>query len=92
MPYIKKDRRMHYCNGINSIEGARIENPGELNYLISSLCKIYSQSKDKFDYSIINDVIGALEAAKHEYIRRLVEAYEDEKIEENGDMYDIDNI
>jgi hypothetical protein len=35
----------------------------------------------------MNDIIGALEACKLEFYRRLVSHYEDIKIRSNGDVY-----
>ena len=39
------------------------------------------------NYQTCNDVMGALEGAKAEFYRRVVGPYEDQKIEENGDVY-----
>jgi hypothetical protein len=77
MPYIKQDKR----------EVARRYplTAGELNFAITLLIKRYwSLSKD---YQQINDIIGALEGAKAEFQRRVVEPYEDTKIKANGDVY-----
>ena len=60
--------------------------PGELNYLFTILSIQYVKRKGK-SYTHMNDVIGALEGAKLEFYRRMVAPYEDEKIEENGDVY-----
>jgi len=85
MPYIKKDRRKVFAAAITDIMEKGIGSAGELNYLVSMFCKIYGRSK-KFNYQVINDIIGALEGAKHEYVRRVVNGYEDGKIQENGDI------
>lgn len=60
--------------------------PGELNYAITMVIKRYLQVKGK-TYTTINDIVGALEGAKLEFYRRVVEDYEDGKIEANGDVY-----
>jgi len=39
-------------------------------------------------YATLNTVIGVLECAKLELYRRVVADYEDQKCEENGDVYD----
>jgi hypothetical protein len=59
---------------------------GELNYQITKLCKAYREN-DGNGYQTFNDIIGALEAAKLEFYRRMVVPYEDIKITENGDVY-----
>ena len=85
MPYIKKDRREDFENALKYIKDVKINEAGEFNYLVSMLCKIYATSKN-FNYQVINDIVGALEGAKFEYIRRNVNDYENKKIEENGDI------
>ena len=39
------------------------------------------------NYQAINDIVGAVEGAKLEFVRRIVNPYEDKKIKENGDVY-----
>ena len=85
MPYIKRSRRVDFEAALADLELRQIESPGELNYLVSMLCKMYGKLKD-FNYQAINDIIGALECAKHEYIRRNVDGYEDCAIRRNGDL------
>jgi hypothetical protein len=79
MPYIKENRRVELDN-YSDIP----RNAGELNYCITKLCLRYIKC---LDYQNINDVIGALEAAKLEFYRRLAAPYEDQKIKANGDVY-----
>ena len=85
MPYIKKNRRFDYELALADLEAREINSAGELNYLVSMLCKIYGK-RDDFNYQVINDIVGALECAKQEYSRRNVGGYEDVKIRENGDI------
>ncbi len=80
MPYIKPDRREPL------ILSREAENPGELNFLLSREIKAYLDRKG-LSYHTINDALGALEAAKQEFYRRVVAPYEDLKIRENGDVY-----
>ncbi len=80
MPYITEDRR----EGLYDPED--VENPGELNYLITKICLEYIQGYG-YSYQAMNDIIGALECAKLEMYRRRVAPYEDEKMKENGDVY-----
>lgn len=62
--------------------------PGELNYKITTDIISYLKWKyDKVGYAQLNEVVGVLECAKQEFIRRMVNPYEDAKIKENGDVY-----
>jgi len=80
MPYIKQYLRKEIEDGAVPVD------PGQLNYLVSSICDIYIQEHGK-TYATLNEVIGALECAKLELYRRVAAPYEDEKIKENGDVY-----
>ena len=80
MPYINQTRRLELRNNDT------VESPGELNYLISKLCQEYLQNHN-LKYQTINDIVGALEGAKLELYRRVAAPYENDKIEENGDVY-----
>lgn len=81
MPYIVKERR----TPINL--GDIPQNSGELNYKITCMLIDYYYAHGK-RYLQINDVLGALEGAKLEFYRRVAAPYEDEKIKENGDVYE----
>ena len=58
---------------------------GPLNYAITRL--ILDTLPDYPPYSRLALVTGVLETIKLEMYRRLVAPYEDEKAEENGDVY-----
>lgn len=80
MPYIdKKDRKSIYI-------GRSPKTAGELNYSITKILIDYLDSKNEC-YQTYNDILGALEGAKLEIYRRKIGFYEDEKIEQNGDVY-----
>ncbi len=81
MPYINSYKRIQLQD-----ESILPMDPGELNYLITSLCVDYLKL-NKLSYQTINDVVGALEGAKLEFYRRVAAPYEDTKIIENGDVY-----
>lgn len=81
MPYITEDARARID------EGGKPETPGELNYAITRLTDNYLVQKGGIRYSHVNEVIGALECAKLELYRRVAGPYEDQKLEENGDVY-----
>lgn len=61
---------------------------GQLNYIIFRIAKrlcdpTYDGSRR---YARMNTIVGAIESAKAEFQRRIVNPYEDEKIQENGDV------
>ena len=85
MPYIVNSAREQLD------DGGLPNSAGELNYMISSLIDEYLHEYGK-NYTNINEVIGVLECAKLELYRRVAAPYEDEKIEQNGDVYDVINI
>ena len=80
MPYIDQKRRLELRNNDT------VETPGELNYMISKICQEYLMSHN-LKYQTINDIVGALEGAKLEFYRRMAAPYENDKIEQNGDVY-----
>ena len=95
MPYISNEKRKYLNNIYLSKEfysygdgsaSDYIRNSGELNYVITQLCKNYFYHNGG-RYQHINDIIGALECCKMEFYRRLAAPYEDKKIIENGDVY-----
>ncbi len=89
MPYIKDDDRVRLNEILDVLEEHLIRNPGELNYLLTQVCLSYFEAINKPGYNTINNVVGALECTKLEFYRRLAAPYEDTKIEENGDVYNV---
>lgn len=88
MPYIEQSERGKYERCIQEIlkilKGRPLQEvDGELDYIITSLLKGLYDPK-YFNY---NRAIGVLETTKQEFYRRAVAPYEDEKIEESGDVY-----
>ena len=90
MPYIKQDRRSAILMKDHSpdvfINTAEISKMGELNFAISTLCKLYLDKQGK-NYTTINDIIGVLECAKLECYRQVAASYENQKKSENGPVY-----
>ncbi len=86
MPYIPQDQRDDVYP--DSMQPA--ENAGQLNYQISVLCARYLNQNGS-RYQQMNDVMGALSGALAEFQRVVVGPYEDEKIAENGGVYDSDS-
>lgn len=87
MPYIKQEARKAIEDPLAEADVA-IASPGELNFAITTLCKKYLD-KHGINYTKLNEVVGVLECAKLELYRRRVVSYEDLKIKENGDVYDV---
>jgi hypothetical protein len=83
MPYIPDKRRALVIPDFYEVP----QSAGELNFVLTNACFQYLKQNDKMNYQLYNDVIGALDACKLEFYRRLVSSYEDEKIRENGDVY-----
>ena len=94
MPYLKEKDRERYTDAIVEIEEVLIERfavkhdvAGDMNYIITEIMVGFF-NRNKLNYSRINMFMGALECCKLELYRRLAAPYEDEKIKENGDVYD----
>ena len=82
MPYIPEERRIM----LNDTPLGRAITPGELNYKITLLLKDFLDLHGT-NYTNMNNIVGAVECAKQEFIRRIINPYENTKIEENGDCY-----
>ena len=79
MPYVLQIRRV-------DLELTRhAETTGELNYLFT-LDALDYLDRHQLSYDTLNEIVGAFELAKQEFIRRVVMEYEDGKIESNGDL------
>jgi hypothetical protein len=68
------------------LKGRPPRTAGELNYIITRLLMDYLPYKP--NYGDFNEVLGALESCKLEFYRRQMAAYEDVKLNKNGDVYD----
>ena len=84
MPYIKDEDKTKFEHLPKIAEN--IETAGEMNYVITMLVRDYIKRKG-LCYQTLNDAVGALEGCKFELYRRVLAPYEDQKIEENGDVY-----
>ena len=83
MPYIAQ----HARDALDFHFPQKRLNAGQLNFLISKL--MVEQLGKEVHYARINELIGALECAKLELYRRVAVPYEDAKIKENGDVFDV---
>ena len=92
MPYIEPELRVLVDEEIDVLTdkigmytSLMTKRDGILNYVITRLInELYKTS-----YTDLNAAIGMLECAKQELYRRRLVPYENEKIKENGDVYDI---
>jgi hypothetical protein len=94
MPYIKKEDRERYDSEIDKItcllldkfpgDNNRHFQVGDLNYIVSSI--VWTLFDILPSYTRGNELVGVLECIKQEFIRRRLNAYEDEKIKANGDI------
>lgn len=82
MPYIPAGKR-GLLEPSSMMEAAT---PGDLNFQFTRLAIKYIEHLGQ-SYNTINDVLGALEGAKAEFYRRVAAPYEDQKINQNGDVY-----
>lgn len=81
MPYVRGDR-----DALEPDPLKYADDPGELNFQITFLAADYIE-RHGLNYGNLNAVVGALECAKQEFLRRVVAPYEDKKIAANGDVY-----
>lgn len=82
MPYIRQEFRDRVNRSLTP------ESAGELNYLITRTIDRYlGNPAGVVKYAEINEAIGVLECAKLELYRRIAAPYEDEKRQENGDVF-----
>jgi hypothetical protein len=86
MPYITDSQRNRISPYLNDFwSSCPIKEPGEMNYVITTLLEFYRNGKSK--YNLFNEIMGILTCVSQEYYRRIVAEYEDEKLDENGDVY-----
>lgn len=86
MPYIKKLERPQILN--STIKDFTPENAGEFQFVIATILNNY-YLKFGLSYQKCNDIMGALAGAEAEHYRQVVAPYEDNKMFENGDVYDV---
>ncbi len=93
MPYIEQSKRNPLDSPIELLYNKLDEVPNDelceqLDYAISKLfwCLCGHDGQGEKSYARINAVIGAIENVKHEFCRRIVVPYKDDKLEDNGDI------
>ena len=93
MPYINKDDRWIYNQSLEHLIADLASNGwkvGHVTYVV--YCIVQHWFVDLPGYQTISNIRGMLSGVLSEFDRRYAFDYEDEKIEENGDVYftDID--
>ena len=97
MPYIKQEDREQYDLAISEIVDALVTEAtknsmfkGNMNYIFTKIGKDFMAEMiangHKFGYNQMDDVASAMRGAAVEWDRRVLAPYEDQKIEENGDV------
>lgn len=81
MPYIKQYLRLQVLRTYVP------HNAGEFAFLISQLIVRYIKHKG-LSYETLHSIDGILGTSHNEFRRRVLNPYEDQKIKENGDVYD----
>ncbi len=86
MPYIKTQLRNYLLttNIQDLLKEPKVLQAGELNFLISTL--VWSIFSSNPCYAKANEILGVLSAVTLEFYRRKIAGYEDQKIQENGDL------
>ena len=90
MPYIKPQEQKRLLPQLDKI---MIGTKGELTFLINSLqmrfCEQHFKEvgQQKVDYQTLSDAQSAANDAILEFDRRVMNAYEDHKMRENGDIF-----
>jgi hypothetical protein len=86
MPYIKLADRARLGLEWQGGDIPTAKTPGELNFLFTMILKHYLKERGE-SYQTYNDIIGALECCKLELYRRNIGLYENQKIQNNGDVW-----
>jgi len=85
MPYISQDKRVKFENIIKELDNSVIDNPGELNYVITNVCLKYIKHNG-INYTNLNSVSGVLNCVWEEIKDRIMRNYEYSKRIKNGDL------
>ena len=85
MPYILPNRQKVFDPFLNYL-GPLVRTPGELNYCITKLL-VYLAGCGELSYTTFAEIHGVLDTVGKEFYRRVVVPYENDKRNENGDVY-----
>ena len=82
MPYVKQEKRDQLKYLLREMKEEEIVANGDLNYLLYAYC-VHHIPKS---YNTLKNYCGELRQCATEIERRILAQYENEKIEENGDI------
>ncbi|MEK6880100.1 MAG: hypothetical protein AABY22_10850 [Nanoarchaeota archaeon] len=85
MPYISVSDRDKYAMLEGEIERTKIEEKGDLEYLVFLLMKNFMRTRES-RYSTLHDCTYAVQHASDEFRRRYLDIREDSALLENGDV------
>lgn len=93
MPYIKQAERRRYDKLIEklAVEVGFVDDillPGHLNYVVTKLTARVIRQRTP-SYYHLHMILNVLPMAEGELRRRILDPYEDKKIEENGDLPEL---
>lgn len=95
MPYIVDEKRNVLDPIIDQLHRALVEletddemnnMEGNINYTFTRLLMMVYGDRTTTNYSACNDAMGVLSAVQHEFYRKVVAPYEDQKEFENGSI------
>ncbi len=86
MPYIDDENKRETLSSMSVVANEKINSDGELNYF---LCRLLSEYllEEGIRYDNMKRIMGVLDNVKDEFYRRVISVYEDEKCEQNGDVF-----
>ncbi len=86
MPYVDEERKKKLDP---LIAGLSLETraAGDLSYVITRLAQTQLKRLGNRSYINMATVVGVMVLTVFEFVRRVVNPYEDEKIKKNGDVY-----
>jgi len=82
MPYIKQKDRKKLEAILKLMKKLKITANGDLNYILFTYCK----RNIPLSYNNVKNYLGELNQTISEIERKILGPYEDQKIEENGDI------
>jgi len=85
MPYIPKEEREKIDKYVEDLCLRLGDDPGERNYVITKIIHDFI-GQTGLRYKHLNSAVGILECAKLEFIRTVVNPYEEHKRKENGNV------
>ena len=85
MPYIAADKRPQFDRLLHTLARRIAEDPGCLNYCITRLINEWWNTRGS--YATIATLTGVLDNVKTEFYRRIAVEYEQNKMDQHGDVY-----